>query len=118
MKVELQFNFRDVAMLLLVSLMSFVANLPDNFLGNLIDRRLVLASLIGVVVVAMFRYLQVLLLLVICILAIGANLPEEMATSLGISQLALLISLGVLVAMTLINRRVNLLPTGQRDQQS
>jgi lysylphosphatidylglycerol synthetase-like protein (DUF2156 family) len=112
MKVQLDFNFRDVAMLLLVSLMSFISNLPEDFMGTYIDRRLVLAALIGVVVVALFRYLQVFLLLVICILAIGANLPAEMADSLGISQLALMISLGVLVALTLINRRANLLPTG------
>lgn len=110
--MNIQFSFRDIAMLVLVSLMSFVANLPQNFMGDLIDRKLVLATLIGVVVIAMFRYLQVFLLLIICILAIGANLPDGMAAALGISKLALMISLGVLVAITLINRRVNLLPTG------
>lgn len=112
MDIKLQLNFRDVAMLLLVSLMSFVANLPENSLGELIDRRLVLATLIGVVVVAMFRYLQVFLLLVICILAIGANMPEEMAASLGISQTVLIGSLGILIALTLINRKTGLLAVG------
>lgn len=112
MEIKLNLNFRDVAMLLLVSLMSFVANLPQNSLGELIDRRVVLATLIGVVVVAMFRYLQVFLLLVIGILAIGANLPQEMAASLGISQMALIVSLAVIIALTLINRTTKFLPTG------
>jgi hypothetical protein len=118
MDIKLQLNFRDVAMLLLVSLMSFIANLPQNFLGELIDRKLVLATLIGVVVVAMFRYLQVFLLLVICILAIGANMPEEMAASLGISKMVLIASLAVLIALTLINRTAKLLPTGIEASES
>lgn len=112
MDIKLHLNFRDVAMLLLVSLMSFVANLPQSSLGDLIDRRLVLATLIGVVVVAMFRYLQVFLLLVIGILAIGANMPQEMAASLGISQTTLIVFLALLIVLTLINRVTRFLPTG------
>jgi Ankyrin repeats (3 copies) len=108
-----QFNLREVAMLLFVSFMSFIANLPDNILRtDLIDRRLVLATLIAVVVIALFRYLQVLMLMVICILAVGANLPEGVAASLGISQTALLVSLGAIIAITLVNRYVRVLPTG------
>jgi hypothetical protein len=108
-----QFNFREITMLLFVSFMSFIANLPDNLLRtDLIDRKLVLATLIAVVVIALFRYLQVLMLCVICILAIGANLPADMAASLGISQSALMVSLGAIIAITLVNRFVGLLPTG------
>ena len=108
-----QFNLREIAMLLFVSFMSFIANLPDNLLRtDLIDRKLVLATLIAVVVIALFRYLQVLMLGVICILAIGANLPADMAASLGISRLALMVSLGVIISITLINRFVGVLPTG------
>ena len=106
-------NYRELAMLLFVSFMSFIANLPDNVLRtDLIDRKLVLATLIAVVVIALFRYLQILMLIVICILAVGANLPADMAASLGISQLALMVSLGAIIALTLINRFVRVLPTG------
>ncbi|GAB1235549.1 hypothetical protein UT5_19440 [Ferrigenium sp. UT5] len=91
--------------------MSFLANLPDYVLGGMVDRRILLASLSTLVVVAMFRYLQVLLLLTISILAIGANIPSELASELGISQGALIISLGMLIAITLLNRVARLLPT-------
>jgi len=91
--------------------MSFLANIPDSILGNLVDRKILLVALAAMIVVAMFRYLQMLLLLTISILAVGANLPAEMAAMLGISQLALLVSLAVLVAITLLNRYMNWLPT-------
>jgi hypothetical protein len=91
--------------------MSFLANLPDHMLGNLVDKRVLLAALTVLVIVAMFRYLQILLLATISILAIGANLPAELASALGISKLVLLISLGSLIAIALLNRVVKLLPT-------
>ncbi|OIR02268.1 ankyrin repeat protein [mine drainage metagenome] len=109
--MEIHFKTKEVAILLAASLMSFLANIPDSILGNLVDKRILLVALATLVVVAMFRYLRMLLLLTISILAIGANLPAEMATALGISQTALLVSLGVVVALTLLNRYMNWLPT-------
>lgn len=97
--------------MLAASLMSFLANIPDSLLGNLVDKRILLVALATLVVVAMFRYLRMLLLFTISILAIGANLPAEMAFKLGISQTALLVSLGFVVAITLLNRYLNWLPT-------
>ena len=94
--------------------MSFLANIPDSLLGNLVDKRILLVALATLVVVAMFRYLRMLLLFTISILAIGANLPAEMASMLGISQTALLVSLGVVVAITLLNRYMNWLPTDKQ----
>lgn len=109
--MKLNFKTNEVIILLAASVMSFLANVPDSILGNLVDKKIVLIALITLVVVAMFRYLQMLLLLTISILAIGANLPAEMASELGISQLALLASLAVLVTITLANRILNWLPT-------
>lgn len=109
--IKMNFKTSEVIILLAASVMSFLANVPDSILGNLVDKKIVLVALTTLVVVAMFRYLQMLLLLTISILAIGANLPEDMASALGISQMALLISLGVLVAITLANRVLNWLPT-------
>ena len=110
MKVQLKFS--EIVILLVVSLMSFAANLPEHFLGNLIDRKMLLTTLVVFVVVAMFRYLRMLLLLEISILAIGANLPEELASALGISQLVLIVSLGFLVTVSLLNHAFKLLPVG------
>ncbi len=108
----MQVKSSEVLILIAASVMSFLANLPDSLLDNLVDRKALLAALTALVVVALFRYLQMFLLLTISILAIGANLPAELAASLGISQLALLVSLGSLIAITLINRMAKLLPTG------
>ena len=108
---KINFKTSEVIILLAASVMSFLANVPDSILGNVVDKKIVLTALITLVVVAMFRYLQMLLLLTISILAIGANLPQEMATALGISQPALLVSLGVMVTITLANRVLNWLPT-------
>lgn len=107
----MQIKSSEVLILLAASAMSFLANLPDSMLGNVVDKRVLLASLTVLVIVAMFRYLQILLLATISILAIGANLPAELASALGISKMAMLISLGSLIAIALLNRVVKLLPT-------
>ncbi len=108
--MKIQIKSSEVLILIAASVMSFLANLPDNILGNLVDRKMLLSTLTAMVVVAMFRYLQMLLLLTISILSIGANLPAELAAALGVSQLALIVSLGVLITITLLNRVVKLLP--------
>ncbi len=107
----MQIKSSEVLILMAAAVMSFLANLPDAAVGKIIDKHALLGGLAVLVVVAMFRYLQMMLLLTISILAIGANLPSELAAALGISQLALLVSLGILIAMALLNRVTNLLPT-------
>ena len=104
MKLKLQFTKRELVVLVAVTLMSLLANLPEGYGSSLINRQMLLSSLLAVVVIAMFRYLQYLVLLVISILAIGANLPRELAEDLGVSQTALIASLGFLIAHTLLNR--------------
>ncbi|MEI7842599.1 MAG: ankyrin repeat domain-containing protein [Gallionellaceae bacterium] len=111
--MKLKIKSSEVLILLAASTMSFLANLPDSVLGNLVDRKTLLIALTALVVVAMIRYLQIAFLLAISILAIGANLPAELASALGVSQLALLVSLGIMIAIYLFNRAVKLLPTGE-----
>ncbi len=106
-----EFKKQELFVLIAVSAISFIANLPEGITGNLVNRKLLLGTLVAVVVVAMFRYLQVLLLAIISILAVGANLPHELAHNLGVSQVALIICLAVLVVITVANRVFNLLPT-------
>jgi len=110
--MKIQFKSSEVLILLAASVMSFLANLPDHMLANMVDRRALLAALTGLVVVAMFRYLQIFLLLTITILAVGANLPTDLAVSLGISQITLIVVLGILIVISLLNRAVKLLPIG------
>jgi len=109
--MKLNFTNKEVFILVAVSLMSFLANLPESLGGDLINRKLLLGTLAAVVIIAMFRYLKVLLLMIISILAIGANMPLELAQSLGVSQTAMLVSLALLIAITLANRVLHLLPT-------
>lgn len=110
--VKIQFKTSEVIILLVASAMSLLANLPDSVVGNIVDKKMLLAALTVLIVVAMFRYLQMFLLVMITILAIGANLPADLAAALGISQMALMVSLGALIAVALLNRAVKLLPVG------
>jgi len=110
--MNIQFKSGEVLILLAAAAMSLLANLPDSLSGNMIDKRVLLIGLGGMIVVAMFRYLQIFLLLVIGILAIGANLPQELADGLGVSQPVLLVSLIALITIALLNRFAKFLPTG------
>lgn len=108
MKIEIRPS--ELLILIAASVMSLIANLPESYVSNVIDRKMLLSTLTAMIVVAMFRYLQVMLLLAISILAIGANLPAELASRLGVSQVALIASLGALIAIALLNRVYKLLP--------
>ncbi len=106
-----QVKSSEIVVLVLVSLMSMVANLPDQLLGNLVDKRLLLFVLTASVVIALFRHLRLMLFLAIVILAVGANLPQEFAASMGFSPMIMLAVLGFLVAVSLLNYAFKLLPT-------
>ncbi|MGC2458526.1 MAG: ankyrin repeat domain-containing protein [Gallionellaceae bacterium] len=105
----------EIAILVIVSLMSFVANLPNHLLGPWIDKRLLLIALSTSVLIAMLRHLRALLSMSIAILAIGANLPESLAASLGISPVVMMVSLALVVVLTLLNKAFKLLPSGVAD---
>jgi hypothetical protein len=100
--VNIQVKSSELIILIAASAMSLLANLPEDMLGDLVDKKMLLIALTGLIVVAMFRYLQMFLLLLITILAIGANLPSELASALGISKMALIVSLGALIAAALL----------------
>ena len=108
--MKLKFTKKELIVLIAVALMSLLANLPEGYESGLINRKMLLASMVAVVVIAMFRYLQMLELMVISILAIGANLPQDLAEDIGVSQTVLLASLGCLIAITLLNRAFKVLP--------
>jgi len=98
----------EVVILLVVSLMALMANLPDEALGHVVDRNLVLITLVVTVVISLFRYLRLMLFLTVTVLAIGANLPDQLANQLGISQLAMIVASGVLVLVALFYKLYHL----------
>jgi len=108
----------EVVILILVSFMSFAANLPDQLIGSMVDKKLLLLVLTASVVIALFRYLRLMLFLAIVILAIGANLPQEFAANIGVNPNIMLIVLGFLVMLALLNYVFELMPTGVEENTS
>lgn len=102
--MRFKFNIKssEVWLLLIVSLMALAANLPDQILGNAVDRNLLLIILAVTVFISLFRYLKLMLFLTVSVLAIGANLPDQLASQLGISPTAMIAASGVLVVVALI----------------
>ncbi|MDD4911085.1 MAG: adenylate/guanylate cyclase domain-containing protein [Sideroxydans sp.] len=94
----------ELSLLLIVSLMAFGANLPEEWASHLVDRNLLLIALSVTVFISLFRYLKLMLFLTVSVLAIGANLPDQLATQLGISPLAFTISTAVLVVVALAHK--------------
>jgi len=105
----------EIVILLLVSLMSFAANLPTQLVDNFLDQRLLLFVLTASVLIALFRYLRLMLFLAIIILAIGANLPQEFAVRMGFNPKIMLAVLSFIVTMTLMNYLFKLMPTGEEE---
>lgn len=109
MKIELKLN--EVIMLGIVVLLSIAANLPDSFIGQYVNRDILLSALAAVIIIALFRYLRWMLFLIVTILAIGANLPEQLATVVNVDPAIMIVTLIVLVLISLLNHVFKLLPT-------
>jgi hypothetical protein len=116
--MKLKFSKKELFILIAVSAMSLLANLPEGYGSNLFNRKFMMATVVAVVVIAMFRYLQLLLLLIISILAIGANLPHELADELDVSPTIAIIALGALIGITLLNRLFHLIPTNRGELET
>lgn len=111
MKIKSKYN--EIAMLIIVIVISIFANLSDNnFIGSMVSHKTLLIVLTGTIVIALFHYLRLMLFVTIIILAIGANLPEELAASMGISVFAMMASLVFLISVSAANYLFKLLPTG------
>ncbi len=110
--MKVQIKSSEIVILILVSLMSFTANLPDQVVGGLVDKKLLLLVLTTSVVIALFRYLRLMLFLAVVILALGANIPQDFAADMGFDPMIMLFVLGALVTVSLLNYALKLLPTG------
>lgn len=113
--MKIKYKSSEVVILLLVSLMSFAANLPSQLVDNVVDRKFLLIVLAASVVIALFHYLRLMLFLAVVILAIGANLPQTFAAEIGINPKILLLVLGLMVVLALLNYAFSLLPTGENE---
>ncbi len=110
--VVLKESSRDWGLVILVALLSVGANLPEHWTERLsIDRRYLLATLLGVVAVALVRYLKFTLILTIVILAVGANLPADIAGEFGVDPQIMMLALVAMVVISLSNKFLKL-PTG------
>ncbi len=113
--MKLDARSSEFYLLLVVSLLSLAANMP-NLIGEFIDQRTLLIVLSVVVVIALLRYLRLLLFLCVTALAIGANLPERLSKALGLSTDVMLGFLVLIVLIALLNRfRFLRLPAGAEE---
>lgn len=110
MNAKIKTRLSDGIIVLLVGIMSIAANLPDDFQAGL-DRRYLLAGLIGIIVVSLIKYLKFALVLVVAVLAAGANLPGQLAADLSIDKGIMMFALGAMVIISLANQLFKL-PTG------
>jgi hypothetical protein len=109
---------REFTLLMLVSGMALIANLPDRVLMMVDLERGVIMAVLGVVVlIAVFLYVRMFFFLLYLLLAVGANLPEQWAESLNITQAPLLAALITMVAISLVNYSAKVLPTGLEKRQ-
>ena len=109
---------REFTLLMLVSGMALIANLPDRVLMMAhFDRGIVMAVLGLVILLAVFLYVRMFFFLLYLLLAVGANLPDQWATALNITQGPLLAALITMVAVSLVNYSAKVLPTGLEQRQ-
>jgi len=98
---------------LLVSLLAVVANLPAAWLATFgLDNRYLLGVLGLLVMLAFFLYARFSFFLIYALIAVGANIPGQWASALGIDQSILIITLLSMVVLSLLNYKIQLLPTG------
>lgn len=100
--MQLHIKNRELVILIVVSVMAFLANLPEAEVGNFVDRNVLLVALVVTVFISLFRYLRLMLFITVSVLAIGANLPDQLAAQLGISQPAMIVASAVLVVVSIL----------------
>lgn len=100
---------KDVVLVLIVTIMSIAANLPEGIMAQLgINQTYLLLGLVAVVAVSLVRYLTFTLVLVIAILAVGANLPADLAQEFGVDTQIMLFALFAMVATSFVNFMIRL----------
>lgn len=113
MDIVKQKQIREWTLLGLVGLMALAANLPPHVLESVgLEAHLLMPILGLMVVLALFLYVRLFFFLIYALLAVAANMPEKWAVAMGISQAPLLGALIAMVALSLLNYRAKVLPSG------
>jgi hypothetical protein len=111
-KSERYSEARDYFLLLIVTMMSVAANLPQELsILSGVDRKDLLAGLLIVVTIALVRYSRFVLVAAVFILAVGANLSQDIVEILNVDCRIFMCSLIAIVLLSLANRIIKL-PTG------
>lgn len=98
---------------LVVSFLAVVANLPAAWLASMgLDGRYLVGALGLVVMLAFFLYARFFFFLIYALIAIGANIPAQWAGALGVDRSILIITLLAMVVLSLLNYKIQLLPSG------
>jgi uncharacterized protein len=107
-------RIRELALMGLITLTALLANLPEEYVGNVlgISRSVLFAVLAIAVIVGLFLYLKFGLFVAVVLLIAAANLPEQIADGLNISKVPIVLALVALIGVGLVNTLVKLLPTG------
>jgi hypothetical protein len=107
-------RIRELALIGLITVTALLANLPEEYVGNILglNRSLLFAVLAIAVIVGLFLYLKFGLFVAVVLLIAAANLPEQIADGLNLSKVPIVLALVALVGIGLVNTLVKLLPTG------
>jgi len=106
-------RIREVALFGLIALTAVLANLPQDYAGELgINHEFLLAALGCAVVIGLFLYLRFFFFVGVVLLILGANLPDQIAQGFGISKLPLFLALLTMIGLSLVNHVLKLMPSG------
>jgi ankyrin repeat protein len=106
-------QYKEWALVGLVTLATLFALLPAEFAEQYSIDRGYIAAILGILlVIALFMYLKFAFFIMVALLVIGANVTDTWSDTLGISKLPLIIALIAMVGISLINYVVSILPTG------
>jgi hypothetical protein len=96
-----------------VSILALAANMPSAVQATIgIDRTILVLALGVILSILLLRHSRAMLVVAVGALFAGANLPETVSNQLHIDPNALLAALVALVLVVVINRFMNVLPTG------
>jgi hypothetical protein len=98
-----------------VSIMALAANMPPAIQASIgVDRTILVVALGVILSILLLRHSRAMLIVAVGALFSGANLPDTVASQLHVNPNILLAALIALVIVVVINRFLNVLPTGEK----
>lgn len=98
-----------------VSIMALAANMPPAIQASIgVDRTILVVALGVILSILLLKHSRAMLIVAVGALFSGANLPDAVASQLHVNPNILLAALIALVIVVVINRFLNVLPTGEK----